>query len=130
MPIFYACQRCTACCRWPGEVRVTTEEIRRMAAHLGLDEDTFIQHYTRLRWDRRGLSLAERPNDECVLLEGDECRVQPVKPQQCRDFPNLWRFPGCETDCQAVPVELDKAEYERRVLAATGRRKLPPRRHD
>ncbi|NJM55265.1 MAG: hypothetical protein HC841_04560 [Verrucomicrobiae bacterium] len=23
MPIFHECQRCTACCRWPGQVRLT-----------------------------------------------------------------------------------------------------------
>ncbi|HWH69944.1 MAG TPA: YkgJ family cysteine cluster protein, partial [Candidatus Sulfotelmatobacter sp.] len=85
MPIFYDCQRCTACCRWPGQVRVNDEELARLAAFLGLNEYDFIQHYMRLRPDRRGLTLQEKPNGECIFLEGNDCRVQSVKPQQCRD---------------------------------------------
>ncbi|MCP5524256.1 MAG: YkgJ family cysteine cluster protein [Verrucomicrobiales bacterium] len=126
MPVFYDCQRCTACCRWPGEVRVTAAEIRRMAGYLGLTEDEFIQRHTRVRENRRGLALMERPNFECVLLEGDDCAVQPVKPQQCRDFPNLWRFPGFEQSCRAVPREVSKTDYARLLRRATGRRSIPP----
>lgn len=99
-----------------------------MAGFLGLDESTFIERYTRLRASRRGLALAERANFECVFLDGRDCRVQAVKPQQCRDFPNLWRFPGCETHCRAVPREVSDAEYERLIRQATGRAKLPGRK--
>ncbi len=124
MPVFYECQRCTACCRWPGEVRVNDQEITRMAKHLGLDENVFIRRYTRLRADRRGLTLSERPNSDCVLLAGDDCLVQPVKPQQCLDFPNLWRFAGCEKECRATPREVNRSEYARLLLRATKRRTL------
>jgi Fe-S-cluster containining protein len=121
MPVFYDCQRCTACCRWPGQVRVTEEEIRRMAEHLGLDEFTFIQRYCRLALNRYGLALAEREDGSCVFLEGRECRVHPVKPRQCRDFPNLWRFEGFDAFCRARPVPMAMEEYVRAVAAATGR---------
>src|SRR5437899_10622227 len=97
VPIFLECQRCTACCRWPGQVRLTDLEIARLAAFRGLSEHDFIQQFTRLSQDRRGLALQEKPNGECVFLDGLDCAVQPVKPQQCRDFPNLWNFPGSET---------------------------------
>jgi len=56
----------------------------------------FIQNYTRLREDRSGLALQEKTNGKCVFLDRNDCSVQPVKPQQCRDFPNLWNFPGLE----------------------------------
>jgi hypothetical protein len=121
MPIFLECQRCTACCRWPGQVRLTDPEISRLASFKELPEHDFIQRYTRLRSDRRGLSLLDKPNGECVFLEGDNCAVQPVKPQQCRDFPNLWNFPGAEKSCRAIPRELSEAEWRRRVREATGR---------
>lgn len=102
MPTFYECQRCTACCRWPGQVRVTDEEVTRLAAFLGVSADEFIQQFMRLRPDRRGLVLAERATGECVLLQGTDCAVQPVKPRQCRDFPNGWNFPGFERACRAI----------------------------
>lgn len=91
----FECQRCTACCRWPGEVRVTDEEILRLAIHLGVTADEFIQCYMRLSPDRRGLALQEQLGGACVFLNGQDCRVQPVKPQQCRDFP------GWKQACQA-----------------------------
>jgi hypothetical protein len=47
MPVFHDCQRCTACCRWPGQVRLTEAEITRIAAFLQLSEHDFIQRYTR-----------------------------------------------------------------------------------
>jgi Fe-S-cluster containining protein len=116
MPIFYECQRCTACCRWPGQVRLTDAEIARLAAFKGLSEHEFIQRFTRLRHDRRGLALQEKPNHECIFLEGENCAVQPVKPQQCRAFPNLWNFPGFEKICHAIPREVSEEEYQRRMV--------------
>jgi Fe-S-cluster containining protein len=77
-------------------------EIAALAGRLGLSEHDFIQRYTRLAVDRRGLSLIEKENHDCIFLDGADCRVQAVKPQQCRDFPNGWNFPGFEIKCQAV----------------------------
>jgi len=121
MPIFLECQRCTACCRWPGQVKVSDDEITRLAIFKGLSEHDFIQRFMRLRADRRGVVLLDKPNGECVFLEGENCSVQPVKPQQCRDFPNLWNFPGAEKSCRAIPHQVTDDEWRRRVRAATGR---------
>jgi hypothetical protein len=112
MPIFYECQRCTACCRWPGQVRLAEEEITRLAAFKGMTEFDFIQKYTRLTQDRRSLALQDKPGGECIFLEGDDCGVQAVKPKQCRDFPNLWNFPGFEKVCRAVPKTVGSGEYQ------------------
>ena len=86
-----------------------------MASFLDLPEDQFIQTYTRVRSDRHGLALADKDNDECIFLEGDNCRIQSVKPRQCREFPNLWNFPGFEKVCRAVPHELSAADYASRI---------------
>jgi Fe-S-cluster containining protein len=102
-------------------VKLTEAEIRRIAAFQGLAENEFIQEFTRLRPDRRGLALKDKPNGECVFLEGEECSIQSVKPQQCRDFPNLWNFPDASTQCRAVPHEVDGEEWRRRIREATGR---------
>ena len=66
--------------------------------------------------------MQEKPNGECIFLAGDECAVQAVKPQQCREFPNLWNFPGFEQTCRAIPLELGQAEFDRRIaqLKTTG----------
>lgn len=107
--IWYQCDRCTACCKWPGDVRVEEDEIDRIAEFLGMEVDDFIQQYTRLRMNRNGLSLIEKDNDECIMLENGQCRIQAVKPYQCKGFPNRWNFPGWEKVCQAKPVPMQEA---------------------
>ena len=115
MPIFLECQRCTACCRWPGQVLLSDTEITRLAAFKQMSEHDFIQRFARLRPDRRGLALKDNPDGSCIFLEEDSCAVQPVKPQKCKEFPNLWNFPGFEKVCHAIPREVSEEEYARRI---------------
>lgn len=84
-------------------------------------EPAFIDRFTRLASDRWGLALLDKPNGGCASLDGQLCSLQPVKPQQCRDFPNLWTYPGSEKSCRAIPVRVGEAQYRRRVSQATGR---------
>jgi Fe-S-cluster containining protein len=105
--VFYQCQRCTACCKWAGDVCVEEEEITKISAYLGLEEHEFVQDYTRIRADRTGLSLIDKEGStECIMLEGMNCRIQSVKPDQCRGFPNVWNFPGWREVCQAIEVPI------------------------
>lgn len=121
MPVFHDCQRCTACCRWPGQVRLTDAEITRIAAFLQLGESDFIQRHTRLQQDRRGLALQEQPDGTCIFLQENLCAIQAEKPQQCRDFPNLWKYPDAEKYCRAIPREVGEADYVQLVSQATQR---------
>ena len=108
--VWYQCDRCTACCKWPGDVRVEDEEIDAIARYLGMDDEAFIDRFTRLRMNRDGLSLIEKDNHECIMLEGNSCRINPVKPGQCRGFPNKWNFPGWQQVCQAKAIPMRKAK--------------------
>lgn len=101
----YLCQRCGNCCRWPGDVRVTEEEVGKIARFLGMRETDFVERCTRLNANRTGLSIIDKPNGECLFLDGvNECRIQPVKPGQCAGFPNDWNFPGWREQCEAIEV--------------------------
>lgn len=102
--VYYQCQRCANCCRWPGFVKVTEPEIAAIAGFVGLGEAEFIQRFTRLRPERTGLALIDQPGGECIFLEGGDCSIQPVKPGQCRGFPNEWNFPGWRERCEAIPI--------------------------
>ncbi|GAA5483343.1 YkgJ family cysteine cluster protein [Haloferula sargassicola] len=106
---YYVCRRCTACCRWPGDVRLEEHEIPRIAAHLGLEESEFIERFTRLRTNRQGLSLIEQPDHACIMLEDGGCRIHAVKPSQCAGFPNKWNFPGWREVCEARPIPMAEA---------------------
>lgn len=104
---YYQCQRCTACCRWPGFVKIELEEVPAIANFLNLSEHDFIQNYTVLSPNRTGLALIQNPEGghACIFLDGQECRIQPVKPKQCKGFPNEWNFPGWRDICKAAEVD-------------------------
>lgn len=106
---WYQCDRCTACCKWPGDVKVEDDEIGAIASFLGIEFYDFVKDHTRLRTNRGGLSLLEKENDECAWLDGDSCRLQNVKPRQCRGFPNQWNFTGWQKECHAKPVDMSLA---------------------
>ncbi|MEM8952983.1 MAG: YkgJ family cysteine cluster protein [Verrucomicrobiota bacterium] len=105
--IHYQCQRCANCCRWPGEVVLTAEDITAIAKYLNLPESDFIAKHTRLRQNRSGLSLLEKADGSCEFLDGLVCRINNAKPAQCRDFPNKWNFPGWRQVCEAIPIRQD-----------------------
>jgi Fe-S-cluster containining protein len=68
---------------------------------MELSVDEFVQRYARLSEDRRGLSLMERADHACVFL-GEapvSCRIQAVKPRQCKDFPGRWRYADLPAVC-------------------------------
>jgi Fe-S-cluster containining protein len=108
--VHYVCQRCNACCKWPGDVRISEGDISAIADFLGLSDNDFIFRYTRLRTNRTGLSLVEKDNHECIMLEDGGCRIHPVKPSQCAGFPNKWNFPGWRDICEAIPVRADSGD--------------------
>lgn len=100
----FVCQRCGACCRIDGGiVRVGDAEIAAMAAFLGEPEADFIERWTELAPDRRGLMLKSEPDGTCCFYrEGQGCVVHPVKPGQCRTFPFRWRNPDSQELCPAL----------------------------
>jgi len=106
---WYQCDRCTVCCKWPGDVKVEDDEIETIADYLGIELNQFIQEHTRLRTNRSGLSLLEKENHECYWLENGGCVINEVKPRQCRGFPNQWNFPGWQKVCHAKAVPMQRA---------------------
>jgi len=108
----FKCVRCGNCCRWSGYVRISREEINIIADYLDMDVEDFIEEYTRLTSDRTGLSLIENPDGSCVFHCDDPsgCKINDVKPIQCRNFPFIWNFPGWEEQCKGAegPDESDE----------------------
>ena len=78
------CVRC--CCGAPGDVFITDEECRRLAALLHLSVAEFDGLYVR-HYSSGKQSLSERANGDCVLLDGKGCGSYAVRPQQCRAYP-------------------------------------------
>lgn len=101
-PETFHCQRCGTCCRVPGYVALTHDEVEKIAAFLGLDVYTFTARYTTLTYNRCDLTLIERADGGCIFLEPDNsCRIQSVKPQQCIGFPFAWKSKQLLEKCPA-----------------------------
>jgi len=100
----YRCTRCGACCRWAGYVRLkNAAEADRIAEFLELSPREFIERYAQLPADRRSLVLTERHDAACIFLDGrNRCRIYPVRPEQCRRFPDRWNFPGFRAVCRCT----------------------------
>lgn len=113
----FICQRCTNCCRWEGDVVLLEDEVEKIADFLGLPLYEFVRDFTRLRANRTGLSLIDKEGTtECIMLDGNDCRLQAVKPVQCQGFPNQWNFPGWREVCEAIEVPIRASKRPRRAL--------------
>jgi Fe-S-cluster containining protein len=98
-PVFQ-CQQCGDCCSGRGGIFVKPQEVRKMAALLGVTEDEFCQLY--LETSAMGPRLTVADNGFCVfLMAGNFCRVHPVKPFICRQWPFL----------PALLVDADELEH-------------------
>ncbi|MBR1871068.1 MAG: YkgJ family cysteine cluster protein [Kiritimatiellae bacterium] len=100
----FRCLGCGACCRIKdGIVRVGDGEIARIAAFLGMDENSFIERECEIAPDRKGLMLRSTEDGACVwLTTSNRCRINQVKPDQCRTFPFSWRNPDSGEVCPAL----------------------------
>ena len=105
----FVCMMCGNCCRGDGYVRVGPAEAERIAAYLGLSPDEFRARYAPepevpAQAAAGDLWLTEKPGPErdCIFLEENLCRVNPVKPDQCVGFPMSWRTPDVMDYCEGM----------------------------
>ncbi|MFU8780818.1 MAG: YkgJ family cysteine cluster protein [Kiritimatiellia bacterium] len=97
----FACTKCGNCCRVPGYVRLSGHDVTSIAQYLGLEAGAFTAAHTRLMPDRSALALHEQADGACAFLLPDgSCKIQPVKPQQCREFPYTWRYQNMASICE------------------------------
>ena len=100
----FKCLRCGACCRWKGAVKLDNAEVDAIAGFLQMPVEEFLADHTVITPDRKHLSLCEKSNGECEYLASDAdglpaCTIEPVKPRQCRIFPEKWNFPDWQKVC-------------------------------
>ena len=96
----FACQRCGSCCRVPGYVALESGEAENIATFLDLDIYAFTEQYTIFTGNRKNISLIERPDRGCIFIQDDNtCRIQPVKPAQCKGFPSQWKSKQLKAIC-------------------------------
>jgi Fe-S-cluster containining protein len=86
-PFVFQCQQCGDCCVGLGGIFVRPDEVKAMAALLALPVAEFSQRFVEASPMGPRLTVA---NGVCVfLMAGGLCRVHPVKPFICRQWPFL-----------------------------------------
>lgn len=81
------CLKCPAlCCRMAGYVRVSREDIRRLARHLGLTVSEFEKRHV-IEKTRKGEKRIKQGYKTCQFLGEDRlCTVYEARPKDCRGY--------------------------------------------
>jgi uncharacterized protein len=123
----FECQACGRCCGGaPGYVWLDEVELVEIARHVGLPPEEFRRSHVKRYW--RGMSLREKPNYDCILLDGrGRCVAYKVRPIQCRIWP-FWpsnlRNPGeweeaarrCPGIGQGPVIPFERIEAQRQEM--------------
>jgi len=84
----FGCTQCGQCCRTHGEyayVYLSGAEVGRIARHLGLTRDAFLERYCR---EEDGWIHLAIDSPACPFLTADSrCSIYPVRPTQCATWP-------------------------------------------
>lgn len=107
--LHFECTACGACCHGGNDYHVFLEddEARPICDYLGLSWAWFRRRYLR-RLPEDGLVLQSNENGDCVFLNGEgRCRVYPVRPAQCANYP-FW--PEVVTNAKAWRREARRCE--------------------
>jgi uncharacterized protein len=91
----HRCVGCGECCRWPGQVILYADDIKRIARELDLAEEDFLTRYCVVVWWKRAdcdqfrIALARKDGGrECIFLKGALCTIHQFKPLKCKAGPS------------------------------------------
>ena len=92
----YDCGKCPAyCCSVYGRVQVNQRDLKRLAKHFKVDEQTARRRFTKLYDDERVLRQKADPifGEACTFLNPTtrQCTIYAARPQVCQEFPSTRR---------------------------------------
>lgn len=97
LPVFFDCGNCPAyCCTYP-RIEVTPRDLRRLAAHFGVDPGTARRRYTKAGAEPGERVLRHRKDaifaTACrfLNLEARRCTIYAARPAACRSYPGTPR---------------------------------------
>ena len=81
----FPCEMCGKCCH-QANITVMDSEVQRIAKHLNMTSDAFIDEYL---YRRDGLWLFKKERKCRFLGKNNKCTIWKERPQICHDFPYL-----------------------------------------
>lgn len=82
----FECRMCGHCCHGEGGIVMSAKDRTRLAALLGLTEDTMLETYAEQRGGKWQVITGE--DGYCIFFrEGKGCEVHPGRPDICRAWP-------------------------------------------
>jgi uncharacterized protein len=104
----FECTQCGDCCTGaPGYVWVNADEIKALAATVGVSVEEFEAKFVRQLGKRK--SLIEYENGDCVFFDDKtrKCKVYGARPRQCKTWPfwdsNIETPADWQRTCQVCP---------------------------
>lgn len=113
----FKCKKCGECCKWKGEVKLTPTDIQRISNYLSMEDDNFLNSYTKNKGNK--VVLIDKPGTTtCTFLKDNLCSIWNVKPKQCEDYPKKFdkRCPGFEIQDRSSTMSDKYAESVKQVM--------------
>jgi len=117
----FDCRQCGHCCEGEGGIVLASTDQQRLADHLGLALDAFLDRFTRRKGDK--IHMGSRPDGYCVFFEAG-CSVHPARPNICRAWPffrgNLLDASSWELSleyCPGINPRVSHEDFARQGLA-------------
>lgn len=84
------CTMCGKCCTGEGEIWLAPEEVTRIAKHLNLSTQRFLDTHCKQYSKYKGWRMLKTREDSsaCIFLGADnKCSIHTVRPNQCSTYP-------------------------------------------
>ncbi|RMD62970.1 MAG: YkgJ family cysteine cluster protein [Alphaproteobacteria bacterium] len=93
----YDCNKCPAYCCSYARIVIRKSDLKRLAKHFGIDEETARRRFTK-RGEEKGEIILRHQKDEyfgtiCRFLDTEtrQCTIYKARPAICREFPGPGR---------------------------------------
>lgn len=114
--VVFACRQCGECCQGKGGILPSPIERELIAQYLKMPVAELIRDF--LEETPLGLAVRNKPEGGCIFQEDSRCRIHPVKPRICRDWPFLpaillheEEFAAAKTVCAGLAPESSHLEF-------------------
>lgn len=86
--IKFICRECGACCANPEKTEaclyLSMDDIKNISMYMNISLRDFKNNYT---LQKDSYIILKEPDEDCLFLENNRCKIYPVRPAQCRAWP-------------------------------------------